>query len=261
MDEEYVLITGATSGIGYELMLLFAKSKKNLLLVSRNKEKLSKIQSQIEKKYNIKVEYIDLDLSFPDASCKIYHFVTNNKLKISILVNNAGVGLGGEFQKNDIKKYEDMVNLNIMTLTKLTYFILQDMKKERNGKILNLASVASFIPGPYMSVYFATKAYVLSFSESLFFEGLKDNISVTAVCPGSTKTNFAKTADLQEKRVNKNAMSAKRVALIGYNGLMKNKRVVITGGMNKFAVFFIKIVPHSIIGKFIIKINNPTLNN
>ncbi len=257
MNKEYVLITGATSGIGYELMLLFAKSKNNLLLVSRNKEKLKDIKLNIEKKYKVNVEYIDIDLSLYDSAEKVFSFITSKKLKISILVNNSGFGWGGEFNSSSIDRYQDMINLNILSLTKLTYFILPDMKKRKRGKILNLASVAAFLPGPYMSVYFATKAYVLSFSEALFFENIKYNITVTALCPGSTKTNFASVAHLKnQKSFDSSAMSAKQVALIGYNGLMKGKRVVVTGILNRLSVFIIKFVPHNILGKIITRINN-----
>ena len=262
MNKEYVLITGATSGIGYELMLLFAKNKYNLPLVSRNKEKLKNIKTKIEKKYKIHIEYLDIDLSESDSAEKVYYFITNNKLNISILINNSGFGLKGKFEENDLQKYEEMVNLNILTLTKLTYLVLQDMKKRKKGKILNLASVAAFLPGPYMSVYFATKAYVLSFSEALFFENSADNITITALCPGSTKTNFASVAGFKSKdSFNKNAMSASQVALIGYKGLMKGKRVVIAGGLNNFSVFFIKFIPNRLIGKMILRFNNSSSAN
>ena len=257
MNREYVLITGATSGIGYELMLLFAKSHNNLLLVSRNKEKLKDIKLNIEKKYKVKVEYMGIDLSSPNSSEKVYSFITSKKLKISVLINNSGFGWGGQFTDSNIVRYEEMINLNILALTKLTYLILSDMKKRKKGKILNLASVAAFLPGPYMSVYFATKAYVLSLSEALYFENIKDNITVTALCPGSTKTNFASVAELKNaKSFNKGAMRAKQVALIGYDGLMRGERVVVTGIFNRLSVFIIKFIPHGLLGKMITKINN-----
>ena len=257
MNKEYVLITGATSGIGYELMLLFAKNKNNLFLVSRNKEKLKDIKLDIEKKYKVRVEYMDIDLSTPESSEKVYSFITSKKFKISVLVNNSGFGWGGKFTDSNINRYQEMINLNILALTKLTYLILPDMKRRKKGKILNLASVAAFLPGPYMSVYFATKAYVLSLSEALYFENIKDNITVTALCPGSTKTKFASSAQLKnQKSFDKGAMSAKQVALIGYDGLMRGKRVVVTGIFNRLSVFIIKFVPHSLLGKMIVKINN-----
>ncbi len=253
--KNYVLITGATSGIGYEWMLLFAKNKKNLLLVSRNRKKLLSIKKDLENRYKISVLIKDVDLSLPQSALDVIKFIKDNKIRIHILVNNAGFGLGGEFEISDIKREEEMINLNILSLTKLTYYILPQMKS--GDKILNLASVASFLPGPYMSVYFATKAYVLSFSEALYFELRKKGIQVTALCPGSTKTEFASVAKLKNvSDFNNRSMSAESVALIGYEGLMKGKRVVIAGLTNRISVFILKFIPNSLIGKIIEKINN-----
>lgn len=256
MKKGYVLITGATSGIGYELMLLFAKDKHNLFLVSRNKEKLSLIKKDVEKKFSVDVEYLPIDLSLPESSKKVYEFAKRKNLNINILINNSGFGLGGEFVKLDIEKEEEMINLNILALTKLTYYFLQDMKKKNKGKILNVASLAGFLPIPYMNVYSATKSYVLSFSEALSFELQKTNITVSALCPGATRTNFAKVAMMDEGNFNKFSMSAKKVALIGYNGLMKGKRVIIPGSSNKLGASAVRITPHSLLGKILKNFNN-----
>ncbi len=256
MKKGYVLITGATSGIGYELMLLFAKDRNNLFLVSRNKEKLSLIKKDVEKKFSVDVEYLPIDLSLPESPKKVYDFAKRKNLNVSVLVNNSGFGLGGEFVKLDIKREEEMINLNILALTKLTYYFLQDMKKKNRGKILNVSSLAGFLPIPYMNVYSATKSYVLSFSEALSFELQNTNITVSALCPGATRTNFAKVAMMDESNFNKFSMSSNKVALAAYNGLMKGKRVIIPGSSNKLGASAVKITPHSLLGKILKNFNN-----
>lgn len=238
-----VLITGASTGIGYELTRLFAKNGYNLVVVARNKEKLNELKKELSEKYRIKVMVVIKDLSQPTEANELYKEVSAAGIEIDILVNNAAIGNGGLFHQTDIDKDVEMIGLNITLLTTLTKLFLDKMIMKRSGRILNVASTGAYLPGPCIAVYYATKAYVLSFSEAITSE-LKDyGISVSTLCPGATATEFAKRAGKQDF---KNAMAAKQVAKIAYNGLMKNKRIIIPGEANKIGVMLSKIIPRAI---------------
>lgn len=226
---ETVLITGASSGIGYELAKTFAFHRHNLILVSRNTEKLTELAEKLTSEYNIRVEIIGQDLSKPGAAKAVFDIVDKMKLRVDILVNNAGVGAVGFFHEMEMDKDVEMVQLNIISLTEMTKLFSREMIKRKKGKILNVASTGAFAPGPFIAVYYATKAYVLSFSEALYTELKPFNISVTALCPGATKTSFAKVAGKKDAQ---GAMEAEAVAKIAYNAVMNNKRVVVPGLAN-----------------------------
>lgn len=230
---ETVLITGASSGIGYELAKVFAFHKYNLILVSRKIEKLNKLADDLKNQYNIKVNVIAEDLSEADAAKKVFDKVISMQLQVDILVNNAGIGEVGLFHETEVSKDSEMIQLNIGTLTVMTKLFSREMVKRKKGKILNVGSTGSFAPGPYIAVYYATKAYVLSFSEALNIELKPYNITVTALCPGAVKTNFSKNAGKRDAAV---AMEAKVVAEAAYKGLIKNKKVVVPGLMNKILI-------------------------
>lgn len=246
-----VLITGASTGIGYELTKLFAKDNYNLVLVARNIEKLNSMANEFQEKYGVQVKAIGKDLSLPNSSYEIFKEITDCNIDIDVLVNNAGSGSCGLFHEIDYKKDIEMIQLNVTSLTCLTKLFARKMIEKGNGKILNVASTGSYQPGPYIAVYYATKAYVLSFSEAIYNE-LKDyGIAVTTICPGATKTEFSKRAGKMDIRT---AMDPKTVAMAAFNGLKKNKRLIIPGTTNKIAIIASKLLPGSILAKTVEKI-------
>lgn len=257
IEKSVALITGASSGIGYELAKLFAEDGYTLILVARNKIRLDIFAEELRQQHGIKVEVIEKDLSLEDASIEIYNEIQALNISINVLVNNAGAGSCGLFHEIEYKKALDMIKLNITSLTLLTRLFLIDMIRKGNGKILNVASTGAYQPGPYTAVYYATKAYVLSLSEALTNE-LKDyGISVTTLCPGATRTEFAERAG---KAGLKSAMEAKDVARIAYKGLNKNRKVVIPGLQNKMAIVMSKVLPGSITADIVRKIQQKLTN-
>lgn len=228
-----VLITGASCGIGCELAKVFARNKHNLVLVARNVDKLTQLADELTIKYGVIVNTIQQDLCETNAAQKLFDCIENMKINIDILVNNAGVGKVGLFHEMESSKDIEIIQLNIVSLTEMTKLFSREMVKRKYGKILNVASTGSFSPGPFTAVYYATKAYVLSLSEALSMELKEYNISVTALCPGATKTNFAKNAGKRDMPI---AMQASKVARIAYNGLKNNKKIIIPGLRNKILV-------------------------
>ncbi|OEH93109.1 SDR family NAD(P)-dependent oxidoreductase [Bacillus solimangrovi] len=234
------LITGATSGLGYEFVKLFAKDEFDLVLVARNEKKMEEIKQSLP---NNKVTIIKKDLSLPNAAKEVFESIQREEIQIDILINNAGFGLLGSFEDLDIHQQTEMINLNITALTELTHYFLPQLKKSNSAKILNVASTAAFQPGPSMAVYFATKAYVLSFSEAIAEEVKEHNITVTTLCPGPTNTNFGAVANSSNAKMFDQAMTAEAVATQGYNALFGGKGVTITGFVNKMGVLGAKFVP------------------
>jgi len=243
------LITGATSGIGNELVELFAYDKHDLVLVARNLDNLNKLKEELEKTHKINVKVISKDLISQSAAYEIVEELEKENIEIDVLVNNAGFGDYGIFATADLGKQEAMIDLNIKTLTVLTRLLLPHMMINQEGKILNVASIAAFSPGPYMSVYYATKAFVLSFTESIAYE-LKDyNIKVTALCPPPTRTNFASTAGEGASTFFEifGMATPDQVARYGYESLERNKTVALYGFKNKALVFFARFLPRSVV--------------
>lgn len=227
------LITGASSGIGYALAKVFAFHRYNLILVSRNAEKLNELASMLKAKHDITVEIIAEDLSKSGAASRVFEKVMNMELTVDVLVNNAGAGVVGFFHETELKRDIEIIQLNISTLTEMTKLFSREMVRRGKGKILNVGSTGSFAPGPFIAVYYATKAYVLSFSRAIGKELKQYGVTVTALCPGAVRTNFCKTAG---KRDMPGAMEARDVAEIAYRGLLKNKRVIIPGILNKILI-------------------------
>jgi short-subunit dehydrogenase len=246
MNKKTALITGATSGLGYEFVKLFASDGYDLVLVARNSHKLAEIKNTFSQ---VKITLIEKDLSIEGAAKEVFEEVERHGISIDILVNNAGFGLKGSFDKLDIQKQLNMIQLNTAALTELTYYFLQKMNLRNSGRILNVASTAAFQPGPLMAVYFATKAYVLSFSEALMEELSGTSVTVTALCPGATKTNFGAVANVENSKMFSQAMSAEVVAKQGYAALMKGKRVFVPGGVNKASALGTKFMPRRLAAK------------
>lgn len=250
---EACLITGASSGLGLEFSKICAKNKHNLVLVARRIEILNELKIELEREYSIKVFVFQCDLSNPSNIDYLYEYTQNNNIFINILINNAGLGDYGLFSDCDISKQLEMIQLNNSSLVKLTHLYLQDMIKHNNGHIMNIASIASFTAGPLMSVYYATKAFVLSFSEALDQELSQYNIKVFAYCPGPTNTNFEENAKISSKRLSQlfKSTSPYSVSLKGYNYMMKNKTVKLAENSNKVAIFLIRFIPRSIVRKIV----------
>lgn len=256
MTIKTALITGATHGLGYEFAKIFAKNDYNLVLVARDKEKLVAIQKELIRDFKVGVLIISKDLSRHTSSLEIYKEVQKNRISIQVLVNNAGFATYGKFIDNDLQEELDEITVNVSTLTTLTKLFAKDMVTQKTGRILNVASIAAFVPGPLMAVYYATKSYVLSFSEALSEELKGTGVTVTALCPGPTKTNFAKRANLQNTYLFKNRlMDPAAVAEVGYAGLIKGKQIVIPGIRNKIMVNLVRFVPRSFIPPLLKKLH------
>ena len=241
---EYALITGASGGIGLELSYLCAEDGYNLILIARSEDKLKDISDEITGNYDVDVKIICKDLSDPSSAKEIYERVHGEQLDVSILINNAGFGGTGSFAETDLKNELEMMQVNMVSLVELTKYFLPVMITEKHGKIMNVASTAAFVPGPFMSIYYATKAFVLSFSEALANELKGTGVTVTALCPGPTYTDFQKRANVETARLFRhNVMDARKVALTGYRGLMKGKSVVIPGVFNKLMIQSSRFAP------------------
>lgn len=267
-----VLITGASSGIGYEFAKIYAKNGHNLVIVARNKDKLEILKKEILKKISkdIKVSVFETDLSKGNAAKGLYNRIKSNGLKIDILVNNAGIGIYGrfsEFDEKTMKKNDMMINLNIKTVVELTSMFLNDMLESGNGGILNVSSIAAFMPGPLMSTYYASKAFVQSFTEAVREEVKNDvrgkNIKISALCPGPTDTGFEKSSNLSESSLFEKikVMTAKEVAEIGYKEFQKGKAVIIPGIFNKIAVFGTRFLSRKFIARMARKLQEKKNKN
>jgi len=247
------LITGASSGIGKETAYVFAKNGYNLILAARRIENLNSIKIEILQKYNCEVDVINIDLSKQNSAEELYNKVLNLRNQPDVLINNAGFGVGGYFLETDLKKEEDMLILNMVTLTKLTKFFIKDMIKKNNGHIINIASTAAFQPIPLMACYAATKAYVKSFSEAIAFELKDTGIKVTSICPGATSSEFSKVANVEKSNLFKNVPSSEELANFIYNSMMRNKTTAIHGFKNKFLAASSKFMPKKLVASITMK--------
>lgn len=240
------LITGASSGIGYELSKLFAREGHALVLVARDRGALVRVAEELTRDYNASVKVLPKDLSLPDSAKEIFNEIQGQSVHIDLLVNNAGFGTYGPLAETDLEAQVAMIQVNIAALTQLTKLFLREMLKRGEGRILNVASTAAFQPGPLMAVYFATKAYVLSFSEALATELSGSGVTVSVLCPGPTRTDFRRRAGIKGTKLSDwAATDAATVATAGYRGLMNGRTVVIPGFMNKLIAFAIRFLPRS----------------
>lgn len=227
-------------------------------MVARNKAKLDELKSTLENEYKVKVYTIGKDLSDTNAANEVYNETIHQNIQIDYLINNAGFGEFGLFTDTDWNKELQMINLNITTLTAFTKLYLQDMVKRRSGKIMNVASTAAFQSGPTMAVYFATKAYVLSFSEAVNNEVSDKGVTITTLCPGATESGFQAAAAMEESRLVKGRKlpSSEEVAQYGYAAMMKGKTVAIHGLMNWILANSVRFTPRSIVVKITRKIQD-----
>ena len=248
------LVTGAASGLGFEFSLLLAKDSYNLILVDMDAAKLEKVKNHIQKSYNSQIVMLIKDLSKPNIAQEVYEHV--EEIPIDILINNAGFGLFGAFSDTKWQRESEMLNLHISTTTQLTKLILKGMVDRGNGKILNISSLAAFLPGPLMAIYYASKAYILSFSQAIANELKGTGVTVTALCPGQTKTSFQEAVSSTSSK-NKEAFNMAcpiEVAKYGYVAMLKGKTVAIPGRFNKFLATLSRFVPRKMTTSIVRKI-------
>jgi len=245
---DWVLITGASSGIGRELARLFAADHFNLILLARHEARLNEVATELRAQHGIETRVLPKDLAAPNAAQEIFDALRDTP--VSILVNNAGFGIHGLFAQKSLAEQTDLMQVNMVALVQLTHLFLQPMLQRRRGRILNVASTAAFQPGPTINVYFASKAFVHSFSYALAEELTGTGISVTTLCPGTTATEFFARGDFGSHR-GPFTMSARAVAISGYRALMKGRRVVIPGLIFRLAAMLSKRLPARITAGFV----------
>jgi short-subunit dehydrogenase len=244
-QQNYALVTGGTSGIGYELAKLLAKDGFNLVIVARDEGELLRVSDEIKQQHGVDVITIAKDLFNVENSFELHNELKTRGLQIQILINDAGQGQYGEFVDTDIRRELDIINLNICSLVVLTKLFLRDMLVTGNGKILNLSSIASKTPGPWQSVYHGTKAFVQSFTEAIRSEVKDTGITITALLPGATATDFFNKADMQDSKLVKEGKldDAAKVAEDGYKALMSGDDMVVSGLKNKMQVAMSNVTP------------------
>jgi hypothetical protein len=243
------LITGPSSGIGLDLAHLFAQNGHDVVLVARSEGKLRELASELESKHHITARVIVADLARPEAPREVFAAAP----AIDVLVNNAGFGTSGKFAETKARTELEIIQVNIAALTHLTKLFLPQMLERKRGRILNVASTAAFQPGPLMAVYYASKAYVLSFSEAIAEELRGTGVTVSALCPGPTATGFQKTANLGSEALLKvmKPVSSMDVARAGYRGLMRGQRVIIPGIKNKIGVQSLRVSPRAVVTRIV----------
>lgn len=250
-SQDTVLVTGASSGIGRELVHCFGRGGHHCIVLARREEKLRALADELEAAYDTNAHVLVADLSQPDSAETIVAELEQRDLTVDVLVNNAGFGARGEFATLPREEQTAMIQVNVATLTELTRELLPAMLERDRGGILNVASTAAFQPGPYMSVYYATKSYVLSFSEGLAEEVSESNVTVTCLAPGPTRTAFVDKADMDETRLFQwgTTMSAKAVAQAGYKGFRRGEVLTIPGWPNTIGAFMVRFTPRALARK------------
>ncbi len=261
MGTERTLITGGSVGIGAALADVFAEHGHDLILVSRTRDKLEMRGKDIQQKYNVQVTCIPEDLSDPAGPRRVFDAVSAQGLDVHNLVNNAGVGLYGKFITTNLDAELKMIQLNVTSPVELTKRFLPAMVARRRGRILNVASTAAFVPGPWMSIYYATKAFLLSFSQAIDYELEPSGISVTTLCPGPTESEFKVRAGSERSRLFEAfVMDAPAVARAGYEGMMKGKTLVVPGIRNKLIPVAARLTPRPLIAMLSHRAARPSEN-
>ena len=244
------LITGASSGIGLELAKIHATKGGDMVLVARSADKLEQVKTELEGNYSVNVTVLAEDLSQPDSAERIFEKTEQLGIQIDTLINNAGFGGHGLFHQRDLVAEQSMMQVNMVTLTNLTHKYLEGMISRRQGRILNVSSTASFMPGPLQAVYYASKAYVTSFSQAVAEEVAEYNVTVTALCPGPVATGFVKAGNLEGVDAWKNARSAESVAQYGYRAMEKGQLAAFNEGTLKFMLnWIIPLLPRKTVLK------------
>jgi short-subunit dehydrogenase len=249
MQKTTALITGASGGIGYEFAKLLAKHCDTVVLVARREQRLNDIKKELASVAPANIIVLPRDLSVAGAAAQLYADLEQAHITVDILINNAGFGGSGAFVDRSWQNESDMIAVNITALTHLTWLFAKDMTARKSGRILNVASTAAFQPGPFMAVYYASKAFVLSFSEALANELHGTGVTVTALCPGPTATGWASTAGVERSRLFRytKPASAAEVARYGYKAMMQGKVVAVHGVLNKLMTQSIRTAPRWLI--------------
>jgi short-subunit dehydrogenase len=243
------LVTGASSGIGLELATLLARDRFDLVFVARSRDRLEAIARGLTEEFGVSITILARDLARPESPAEVARELAELGLAIDVLVNDAGFGVYGPFAQTPLEKELAMIQVNVTALTHLTKLLLPPMLDRRRGRILNVASTAAFQPGPLMAVYYASKAYVLSFTEALANEVDGSGVTVTALCPGPTITEFQREAGVAQTRLFRSmlVMNAAEVARAGYEGMLRGKRIVIPGAANRFLVEALRVSPRRLV--------------
>ncbi|XXF80296.1 SDR family oxidoreductase [Myxococcaceae bacterium GXIMD 01537] len=247
MSRKVALVTGASAGLGEQFAQLFARDGHDVILVARSAGKLEALSAKLEQAHGVKAHVLPADLGQPDAPEKLFEEVRARGLSVDFLVNNAGFGSTGPFLELALEREAEMVEVNCTALLKLTHLFARPMRERGQGRILNVASTAGFQPGPYMSTYYATKAFVVSFSEALAYELAGTGVTVTCYCPGATHTEFASRAGNAQSRLFKRpgVAEAPDVAAHAYGAMMKGRVLSVHGLLNRVAAFSVRLSPRS----------------
>jgi short-subunit dehydrogenase len=262
-NQQYALITGATSGIGLELARLFASDHYNLVIVARNQDELQSTATELSQQYGVEVVPIASDMFRREAPFEVYDEVSQRGIVVNVLVNDAGQGQYGEFIETDINRELDIIQLNIGAYVVLTKCFLKEMVARNEGKILNVSSIGGEMPGPLQSVYHATKAFVTSFTEAVRNEVKDTNVTITALLPGVTDTDFFRKADQEDARMVKEGSLADpaKVAKDGYQALMAGDDKIVSGLMNKAMVASSHMMPDKTVAASMHKMMEPVDEN
>ncbi|MCA1612944.1 MAG: SDR family oxidoreductase [Acidobacteria bacterium] len=246
------LVTGASGGIGEEIARLFAADGHDLVLVARSRDKLARLAAELGDRHNIAARVVASDLARPEAAREIFDGLRADGVRVDALVNNAGFGSYGQFAETDLRRELDLLQVNIVALTHLTKLFLPAMIERRRGYVMNVASTAAFQPGPLMAVYYASKAYVLHFSEAIANELDGTNVRVCALCPGPTETGFVAAAGMEQSKLfERGAMDARTVAVEGYRGLLAGNTLVIPGLRNNLTARLVGLAPRKLVTKVV----------
>lgn len=251
------LITGASSGIGQELAQLFARDGYRLVLVARNRGALRELADQLQERYSSIIRISPKDLAHPAAPAELYQELQEAGIVLDVLVNNAGFGASGSFVNTDWNDEAEMMQVNLTALTHLTKLFLPQIRA-REGKVMNVASTAAFLPGPFMAVYYASKAYVLHLSEALAEELSGTGVTVTCLCPGPVETNFQKRAHIAQSHLLHSSLrvDVREVARVGYAGMKQGKRIVIPGRKNRFLIQMLRVSPRSLMARVVSRMHS-----
>jgi len=258
-EGQTALVTGASMGIGVDLAECFAKDGYDLILTARSEEALRAVAARLAEKYKVKAVPIAGDLGVIGGGTRLADEIRSRGFTIDVLVNNAGYGTAGAFAGSDEATQLGMIDLNVRALVELTHIYWPHMLARKRGGVLNVASTAAFQPGPLMAIYYATKAFVLSFSEALWKEAEKTGVHVSCLCPGPTASNFRERAGTGKTRLSRvgTPMTSMSVAKLGYRGFQRNRRVVVTGGRNKMLARLAPFVPRGVLLSMVHNLQSP----
>lgn len=243
------LVTGASAGLGVEFAKLLAKDGYDLVLVARRLDRLEELAKSLQNQFGVTCFCVSVDLSQSDAAVTVDKCLKERQLQVDVLINNAGFGALGKFVDIDLQEQLRMIQVNVSTLVHLTGLILPGMIMRGKGRVMNVASTAAFQPGPLMAMYYATKAFVLSFSEAVHHEIRKTGVTVTCVCPGPTPTEFQTQAKMEESKMFNSRMMVDpvTVAKVGYEAMQKGKRLIIPGKLTNVLAFATRLTPRSMV--------------